>query len=71
MAELNKSEVIGLLHFHKGIWLSHVAEFPFQKLMQVCKVIRDKDWYIDTKSDNKQSILLFFHKNSVLFHPWL
>ena len=35
MTELNKFEVIGLLHFHKGILPSHVAKFPFQKVQYV------------------------------------
>ena len=35
--KLNEFEAIGLLHFHKGIWPSHVAEFPFQKLMHIWK----------------------------------
>ena len=30
--------------------------------------IKEKDWYIDTKDDDKESMLLFFHKTSVLFY---
>ena len=26
----------------------------------------EKDWYIDAKSDDKESVLLFLHKNSVI-----
>ena len=58
MSELNKFGVIGLLHFNKGILLSHVAEFPFQKLQYVKKdssyCIREKGRYIDTKCDDKK-----------------
>ena len=37
MTELNKFGVRGLLHFHKGILLSRVAEFPFEKRQHVQK----------------------------------
>ena len=37
-----------------------MAKFPFQKLPYVYKntfyCIREKDWYIDTKSDDKESV---------------
>ena len=32
MTELNKSGVMGLLHFHKGISPSYVVEYAFQNL---------------------------------------
>ena len=56
MTELNKFKVTGLLHFHKGILQSNVAEFTFKKLQCVLKdtfyCIRQKDWYVDIKSDD-------------------
>ena len=58
VTELNKVGVIGLLHFYKGILQSHVTEFPFEKLQYVQKdtfyCIREKEWYFDTKSDDKE-----------------
>ena len=33
VTELNKFGVIGLLHLHKRISLSHVAEFPFTTVL--------------------------------------
>ena len=57
MTELNNGGVIRLLLLHKGILLSHVTQFPFQKLQYVQKdtfyCIREKEWYIDTKSNDK------------------
>ena len=32
MTELKKFGVVELVHFHKGILTSHVAELPFQKI---------------------------------------
>ena len=47
-----------MLHFQKAILKSHVTEFPFEKLRYIQKdtlyCIREKDRYIDTKSDNKK-----------------
>ena len=47
VTELNKFRVIELLHFHKGILQSNVAEFTFKKLPCVLKdtfyCIRQKD----------------------------
>ena len=37
MTEVNRFGVIGLRHSHKGVLLSHVAEFLFQKLQFVQK----------------------------------
>ena len=75
MSDLNKFGVIRLLHFDKGILSSHVAEFHYQKLQHFQKdmvfCIREKDWCIDIKSDDKESVLLFLHKNALLFCPWL
>ena len=72
MTELNKYRVI-LLHFHKEILPSNVAEFPFQKLQYVQNVafycIRGKEWNIDLKFDDKESVLMLLHKNSALFNP--
>ena len=65
MTDLNKFEVTGLLHFHKGLLLSHVAECVFQILF----CVKEKDRYIDTKSYDKESIVLLLHKNTVLFYP--
>ena len=56
--ELNKFGVIEMLLFHKGILQSYVAEFLFQKFQYVKKYtfdcMREKDWYVDTKSDDKE-----------------
>ena len=69
--ELNEFGGKGM-HFHKGILLSYVAEYPFKKLQYVQKgsffCIRGKDWYIDTKSDDEESILRCLNKNSVPFY---
>ena len=68
MTELNKFEIVGLLHFQKGILPSHVAKFLFQKKGYIFCFVREYiiyyvlyiyiymyHFYIDTKSDNKLS----------------
>ena len=70
MTELKKSEVMGLLHFRKGILSSYVVEYAFQNL----QYFQDRFLCIskrktDTKSDDKESIQMFLHKNSVILHP--
>ena len=65
VTELDKFGVIGLLHLHKGILQYHVAECSFQKLMNVYKdmfFLHTRErlvWYIDTKSDDQECVLLF------------
>ena len=76
VTELNKFGVIELLHFHNGILPCHMADWISISKTCVCLegyifCIREKDWHIDTKSNNKKSVLLFLHKNSVLFYHWL
>ena len=70
--ELNKFAIIGLLHFHKGILPSYVAEVFLSKTLVCLKVhifgIREVDWYIDNKSDGNESVLMILHNNSVLFY---
>ena len=75
MTELNKFEVIRLLHFYKRIQPCHVAERMWLSKTYACLegyifCIREKDLYIDTSDDN-ESVLLFLHQNSVLLHPSL
>ena len=65
-----------MLHFQKGILPLHVVEFPFQKLLYISEdtlsfCIRENASYIDTQSDDKEFVLLFFHTAPVLFNPWL
>ena len=72
MTELNKSGVMELLHFHKGISPSYVVEYAFQNL----QYFQDRFLCIskkktDTKSDDKESIQMFLHKNSVILHSSL
>ena len=66
-------QVIGLLHFYKEDLPFHVAEFPFWKLQFSWKdsflCIIERDWYIDTKSDDKESIPFSLYKHSALFYP--
>ena len=62
MTELNKFGFIGLLHLRKEILPCHVAEYHFQKHIYDYKIRfykRQKDWYIDTKSEDQGSVLLF------------
>ena len=59
MTELDKFGD-GLLHFHRGILQSHVAAFPFPKT---------SDLHTDNTSGDEEYVLLFLHKNSVLFSP--
>ena len=58
--KLNKFRVTGLLHFHKATLPSHLAEFPFQNLQYVYEntiyFIREKDWCIGIKYDDKEFI---------------
>ena len=61
--KLNKIGVIGLLHFYKGILSSHVT---FSMFRRIRLVVQEKKTYIDTKSDDKESVLLFLHQNLVL-----
>ena len=72
VTELNKFALLGLLHFHKGILPSYVAEVFLSKALVCLKVnifgIRELDWYIDTKSDGNESVLIIFHNKSVLFY---
>ena len=68
-----KFRVIELLHFHKVILPFYVAEFLFQKLQyvwegQVFFCMREKEWYICTKNDDKESMLLFLHKKQRFFY---
>ena len=69
---MTKIGFIGLLHFYKEILPTHVAAILFQKLQfgytKLPYCIRKKDWYINTKSNDKGYVLLFLHKNSELFY---
>ena len=64
MTELNKFGVIGLLQFQKGILPSHMAEFPFKKLQTLLHRRKRLLYSIDTKSDDKESVLPFLHTSS-------
>ena len=63
---------MGLLHFHKGILPSYVAEVFLSKALVCLKKhifgIREVEWYIDIKSDGNESVLIIFHNKSVLFY---
>ena len=39
----------------------------FRKIVFFC--ITEKDLYVDTYSDDKESIMLFLHKNAAFFYP--
>ena len=62
VTELNKFGFIVLLHLRKEILPRHVAEYHFRKHMYDYKIrfyTRQKDWCIDTKNEDQESILLF------------
>ena len=76
VTKLNKFGIgpnIGLLHFHKGILPSYVADIFLSKTSVRLKGhifgIREIGWYIETKSDDKESVLMFLCKSSVFFYP--
>ena len=65
MTELNKFGAIGQLLFHKKILPSRTAEFVFQNFSIFSKIpffVSEKK--NDTKSDDKESVLLLLYKNS-------
>ena len=76
VTKLNKFGIglnIGLLQFHKGILPSYVADIFLSKTSVCLKGyifgIREIGWYIETKSDDKESVLMFLRKSLVFFCP--
>ena len=74
--EYNWNQV--LYQIQQGIYKFLLSLLPFLQFQKVMNVegyifdIREKDWYFDTKNDNKESVLLFLHANLlVLFYSWL
>ena len=69
VTDLSKFGTIGLLHFHKGISPSHVAEFPFQKRTYVYK---DTIFVSEKKTDIlilKVTTKNLFFRFALLFFP--
>ena len=50
-------------------WISLSKTYVYLEGYIFC--IREKDQYVDTESDDKESLVLLLLKTSVLFYPWL
>ena len=65
---------VELFHYHKRVLTILCSWISLSKTCCVYKdrfyFMREKDWYIDSKIENKDSVLLFLHENSVLFYTW-